>query len=247
MDAQKKQPPEGSLPARAPLDPQPSPASQILDCIGHAVTVVDLDGRIIFWNKFSGSLYGWSAEEALGWPLLPLLVPDESQQAQLRAAMGLREEGKAWLGEVVLCRRDGTTFCALIANTPLFATGGEVIGRIMTAKDISERKAAEESMRESQAELRALANRLVTVREAEATRIARELHDQMGQALTAVQVDLAALLLDVEVPGNAAQKLQARIASISEVVHSALETATKICRELRPPVLDSLGLVPALE
>jgi two-component system sensor kinase len=69
----------------------------------------------------------------------------------------------------------------------------------------------------------------------------------MGQALTAVKMDVAALLHDVDAPGGAAEKLEARVDAISGVVQSALETASKLCQELRPPVLDSLGLVPALE
>jgi len=227
---------------------QKSLRSQILDCIGQAVAVVDLKDRIIFWSRFSEVLFGWQEEEVLGRNLLELVVPDVARR-QVREVMAQLREGKAWVGEMVVLKRDGAEFCSLMANTPLHDSDGRVIGRIAAITDISDRKDAEEKLRDNQTQLRALTDRLVTVREAEATRIAREIHDQMGQALTALKMDVAALDLDLRGRGACDEdgKLRARIKSMSAAIESTLETALKLCTELRPAVLDKLGLVAAIE
>ncbi len=102
---------------------------------------------------------------------------------------------------------------------------------------------------EIQMQLRAHAARLIEVREEEATRIAREIHDQMGQALTALKMDVAALSFDLKSREDCAADgtLEARIATMSEAIETTLETAVKLCTELRPAVLDKLGLVDTIE
>lgn len=112
-----------------------------------------------------------------------------------------------------------------------------------------ERRRTESVLRRRTEELRAHAARITTVREEEATRISREIHDQMGQALTALKMNIAALEFEVasRQGGKTDREIAERIGAMSAAVESALETATKLCTELRPPVLDKLGLVAAIE
>lgn len=98
--------------------------------------------------------------------------------------------------------------------------------------------------------LRALAARLETVREEERTRISRELHDDMGQALTGVRMDLDRLKERVDradLPQDQRSPIDAKLAAARKLVDSALDTARRVSRQLRPSVLDVLGLRAAIE
>lgn len=102
---------------------------------------------------------------------------------------------------------------------------------------------------ESQARLRALSHRLVVAREAEAAAIARELHDELGQVLTSVKVDLAALQR-AHFPGGegpGAEALRGSVAELNQRLDDAVAFVRRISSELRPPALDRLGLAAALE
>jgi signal transduction histidine kinase len=92
-------------------------------------------------------------------------------------------------------------------------------------------------------QLRALAGRLQTVREEERKRIAREIHDELGQALTAIKIELSALLWE----WPAEQKPSKRAESITRLVDQTIESVRRISTELRPGILDALGLVAAVQ
>jgi len=106
-----------------------------------------------------------------------------------------------------------------------------------------EREQAEERLRRSHDQLRALTGHLQFVREEERTRIAREVHDELGQALTGLKLDLAWLDGKFHGPREIHAKIKAMSSHIDETIHAIRRIAT----ELRPGVLDSLGLAAAIE
>lgn len=111
-------------------------------------------------------------------------------------------------------------------------------------KEARRRERAEEEQRRSFEQLRVLAARIQTTREEERARVAREIHDELGQALTAIKIDLTALLpTAVAGPGPGWQRGQAIFRLLDEAIHSVQRIAT----DLRPGVLDDLGLVAAVE
>jgi PAS domain S-box-containing protein len=110
--------------------------------------------------------------------------------------------------------------------------------------EIAERERAEEQLRTSLDQLRALAARLQSVREEERTSIAREIHDELGQACTAIKMDLA--LIGRRLTKNQT-RLHAKVDSAVELVNSMIVTLRRISSELRPRTLDDLGLPAALE
>jgi PAS domain S-box-containing protein len=110
--------------------------------------------------------------------------------------------------------------------------------------DVTEQQRAQDERRASAAELRALAARLADIREEERRDIARELHDQVGQALTALTFDVAWLRGHL---GAAKPEALARLAGMHEALHATLETTRRISASLRPPLLDELGLPAAVE
>src|SRR5271169_3047379 len=114
------------------------------------------------------------------------------------------------------------------------------------ATERSERRKAVEDLRNSHEQLRYLAAHLQSAREEERTNIAREIHDELGQALTALKIDLS--LIAQKLQNNVcnptlAEKMKAGV----DVVNSTILTVKKICTELRPAILDHLGLGAAIE
>lgn len=125
---------------------------------------------------------------------------------------------------------------------------GQVISLIGTAQDITEQRLAEEQLRRSHEQFRLLSGHLLTVREEERTKIAREIHDELGQSLTAIKFETSMIERDVAKMRNKtlAKTLQEKLDQVHKLINSTIQTVKNISSELRPIYLD-LGVVPAIE
>ncbi len=115
---------------------------------------------------------------------------------------------------------------------------------LSVARDISERKKAEEKLTHTGKQLRELATHLQSVREDERTMIAREIHDELGQVLTTLKIQIALLSNKLNVNQS---DLKDKINSLLKMIDDSVESVQKISGKLRPGILDELGLVPAIE
>jgi len=111
------------------------------------------------------------------------------------------------------------------------------------ASEIAERKIAEERLRESEVQLRALAARLFSIREDERARIAREIHDELGQVLTGLKMDVMWLSKQLD---NEHKPLLARIETMRQLIDSTVQVVRRISTGMRPEILDDMGLVAAI-
>ena len=129
--------------------------ARLLDVVGQAVIATNLEGKVVYWNRAAEEIYGWSKEEVMDQTLSEFVIFEDLIEwaAEIRTALG---EGDAWSGEVKVQRKDGTTFLAMVTSTPVHDERGILVGMIGVSTDITERKEAEEQLRTSEAELRAL-------------------------------------------------------------------------------------------
>ena len=88
--------------------------AQLLNAVEQAILAVDLTGRIIFWNRFAETLYGWTEDEAQGRNIVEVLAAPLLMESA-RANMGQLRRGEGWSGEFLVQRRDGTTFMAHVS------------------------------------------------------------------------------------------------------------------------------------
>ena len=116
--------------------------ARLLDAVGQSVIATDLEGKVLYWNRAAEELYGWSSEEALGRRLRDLTLSEELLDQAEGVASELRA-GRAWSGETLLRRKDGSYVPVLGTATPLFDERGNLTGMIGVSTDISERKAME--------------------------------------------------------------------------------------------------------
>jgi PAS domain S-box-containing protein len=196
------------------------------------------DNPIIFVNPSFTTITGYSAEEVChrNCRFLQGHDTDPAMVAEMRESIAAQ---KSFRGLLQNHRKDGTSFCNGLVITPVFADDGELLNFVGLINDVS-------APRE---QLRALAARLTQVREEERTQIAREIHDVLGQALTGLKMDLSwmskrtAAVSDRDLAGV----LEDKIRAMSQVVDSTIGTVRKIATELRPSLLDDLGLEAAAE
>lgn len=119
--------------------------AHMLQLIGEAVIAADLNGRVLYWNRFAEKLYGWTAEEARGRNLTDFIARDGDKHRTLRFIEDVKQ-GHNWVAEEMLVRRDGSGFLASLNVTPLYDRSGVVTGTISVINDITERKRLEEDL-----------------------------------------------------------------------------------------------------
>lgn len=131
------------------------------------------------------------------------------------------------------------------SEIPGLLLGGVTLAAIVALDNaLTERKRTEEQLRLSHQRLRDLAARLLTVREEERATISRELHDELGQVLTGLKIEISLFSRQIQ---HTQPQLLPRTADMLELVDSSMRTIRDIATELRPSLLDTLGLVAAIE
>src|SRR5438477_3679304 len=139
-------------------------------------------------------------------------------------------------------RLDGTPMRIEGDYMVIYDEDGHIAGHFGIQRDVTDKHLASEQVRISREQLRALASRLQKVREEERTEVAREIHDELGQALTGLKLDIA--WMKNRLPRNHAMMEQC--ASVIERIDQTLTAVRRIATELRPSILDQLGLAAAL-
>jgi PAS domain S-box-containing protein len=184
--------------------------------------------------------YGYSREEFLAMSILDILPQEEVQAAIARFQK--TENGQTFVAGVSMhYRKDGSLIEVELANHKMQFGGRQAYS--VLARDVTERNRNERSLRESEERLRLLAGRLQQVREEERARLARELHDDLGQSLTAIKMNLSWLASH---SGATPDAISARIVSAMDLVDRTMDGARRLASDLRPGILD-LGLQAAIE
>lgn len=239
--------------------------SLLLESTGEGIFGVDMDGLCTFMNRAGAQMLGHEPEAVLGLNMHELMhhshpdgrhypVDDCPIFNAFRAGVPCRIDSE------VLWRRDGSSFAAEYSSYPIL-DGGLVHGAVVTFVDITERKRHEEHLRAAQeqlerrvdertqalsqalAKLRELQAHIDGVREQERTRIAREIHDELGSLLVGLKMDVSWMekRLDDRPP------LRAKCQDMRRLIDTAVDNVGRIITDLRPSILDHQGLWAALE
>ena len=220
----------------------------ILDSAMDAIIPADEAQRIVLFNRAAESMFGYTCDEAIGAPLT-MIIPERFHQAHERHVQGFGETGTTSrrmgggaLRIVTGRRRSGEEFPIDASISQLVEEGKRLYTVIL--RDITSRVEAEEALRRSKDELQELGAAAHLTREQEKSRIARELHDELGQLLTMLQMDVA-WCKEKKPADNAA--FAAKLDRMESLLKSTIAATRRIASDLRPLMLDDLGLVPSLE
>jgi PAS domain S-box-containing protein len=203
-----------------------------------AIVALDCADRVTMWNPAAEHIFGWQADEVLGRPL-PFVPPD--RELEYRAFREEELNGQSRIGsEVRRLRKDGQAVDISIWTAPVRDRDGAIRSTIGILADISESKRAKEQSQEQAERLRVLSRRLLEVQELERRHLARELHDEIGQILTGLQLSLETSLR------REGEELRANLAEGQRLVKDLTARVRDLSLRLRPTMLDDLGLLPAL-
>jgi PAS domain S-box-containing protein len=209
-----------------------------------------LDGRYVAVNPALARMYGYDSPEDMIASITNIasqLYVDPRRRDEFIRLM--QEQEKLTGFEALVYRKDGS-FIWISENVRTRRDqAGVLIGYEGTVEHITERKLAEERLRATLEEVRTLSGKLATVEEEERTRIARELHDELGVGLTCLKIDLSRLATIVGdgVTAAARAALDDKVRSMVEQVDSTIAAVQRLVTQLRPALLDNLGLVAAIE
>ena len=277
-------PPHSALPAHSPNPAQVvwrDRLSQLLESTGEGIFGIDMDGCCTFINRAGAQQLGWGPEELLGQNMHELAHHTHADGAQCGQHYpeplcpifnAFRRGLPCRIDTEHFWRQDGTAFAVEYSSYPIIE-GGVVQGAVVTFVDISARRQAEDALRQAHAvleqrvsertqelsaalqQLRELTAYANTVREDERTRIAREVHDELGSLLVALKMDVGWLdkrlgeqqQRDPDAAQAMRDTLRGKCQNMGRQIETAVDNVGRIITDLRPSILDHQGLWAALE
>lgn len=207
----------------------------LLENTEDAVLASDEHAVLTVWNKGAEQMFGWTAEEVLGRKVYDVLPYGEYSDEQLAEALRRLAEMGRRRTEATWYRKDGAPVYAEALTIALRGKQGPITGYLSIIRDLSERKRAEQVRQR-------LLEQLITAQEDERGRLARELHDSLGQSLTALHFGLKMVQGRANCPPDVAEAIE----KLRELALRIDDDLDRLTFDLRPPALDDLGLAEAL-
>jgi PAS domain S-box-containing protein len=201
----------------------------------------EIDGDRVTWSDELFRIVGRSpGDGAPGYAQQHSMYTDGGDRL-MAAVQGTLETGEPYEEVVELLRADGERRWITTRGSAVRDGAGRIMRLTGTAQDVTERKRVDDELKDAQGRLRALSRRLLEIQETERRQLARELHDELGQSLTAAKIAVETLERFPD-PGSILERLR----EVRRIVDQALERVRTLSLKLRPPLLDDLGLSAAL-
>jgi len=214
----------------------------LLELTQDAVFVIDMEGAVLFWSRGAEAMLGYTKAQAAGKIAHELLLTEFPQPfAEIRAQL---ERVGHWEGDLIKTTQNGRRVVVSGRWALQWGKRDQAPRVLVINSDITQRKQGEESLVLQREQLRALAERLQCVREEDRKKVARDLHDQIGQILTAIKMDMT--WMSRHLPESEGGVL-ARLTESIQLINDGVKAVRTICSGLRPGVLDDLGLAAAIE
>ena len=204
------------------------------------ILLLDAAGNIVDANDAFARMHGYAVAEVLRMNLRDLDTPESLTLAPERIGRVLQGESIGF--EVEHFHKDGHSLALDVASTAIDVDGKRYV--LAFHRDITERKRAEQEIKRSRQALRELSKAANDALEAERRRTARELHDELGQSLTALKMDLESLRSSLP-PGL--PQIEERTQAMHALLDGTIAATRRIAADLRPLMLDDLGLAAALD
>jgi PAS domain S-box-containing protein len=209
----------------------------------NAVVISNARQRIEWVNEAFTHITGFESEEALGRKIFELLTGPDTDPATVQYITNQFREQQPFECEIMSYSKSGRPFCVELKGNPLFNTSGQLTHYFNIGTDITERKNIFQKLVKSENQVRSFAKQQNTVLEDERARLAREIHDEFGQQLAGIKMSLSSLLYTDNTDNKSAEMVK----TIMEKIDESMQSLRKFATELRPGILDTLGLIPSVE
>ncbi len=218
---------------------------QLIETMNEGVVVLDENGIISYVNDKFLEMNGYTQDEVIGHSQVEFLEKESFEKYKKQVSGKKKRDHHTF--ELVWKGKDGQKVSTIVSQELIYGDKGDLKGGLYVLTDVTERHQVEKELIRSQWELRRLSQHLQDVREREGKRIALEIHDELGQVLTALKIDIS--YLSKKFLKNSKDKRQfiEKTRSMSELIDKTIKKVQKISAELRPGLLDDLGLIPAIE
>ena len=214
----------------------------ILGSMNDTLIVVDPDERIKSVNRATCELLGYTEDELLG-KEIHLVVDGKDGIFNAETTASLKGRKALLNQEVDYVTKLGKQIPMLFSAAVLRDKVGEVLGIVMLARDIEERKRAEEALRKSERQLRFLSTQLLTIQEEERRRLSAELHDELGQALILIKIQLRSIQGALRTDQA---ELKGECDELISYTNEISENVRRLSRDLSPAILEDLGFLAAI-
>ena len=236
-------------PASHPREPIDHCYRVLLETSSSVILLLSPESIILGWNRAAETVSGWIAEEALGHSYIELCLPTEARESFLTELARVTEGSELRGLEIPLLACTGSQTMLSWNISRVLGMRGHMIGLMAIGTAVAPHTQVEQELQLAHARLHGEARRAQIAAEEERRRIARELHDEFGQALTGLKFDLAwfGTKLTQSPAPPAITDLLNKVQTMSGSIDTLLESVRATAASLRPAMLDDLGLVPALE
>ena len=207
--------------------------ASIVETSHDSIITIDLDMEITSWNKAAERLYGYPAEEAIGSKLTTLTLPKDFQKL-LEKIEKIKESKTVEMFESERVGKDKAHMILEVVVSPVNDESGKLVGISTIARDLTARRVAEKAMREKDN-----LQRLIIAQEDERSRISRDLHDELGQQLTALR-------FAIQRAKSACEDGESNLEAVSDIAESIDKSLDFLAWELRPALLANAGLASAV-
>ncbi len=208
-----------------------------------AISVADTEGHLVQINQAYAQMFGYQNTEEMLHEITNARMLYANKVERQKIAQILHKKGFFRAREVEMVRRDGSLFFVMVSASEIRDSKGQVLYNVTSYVDLTERRKMEDELRNSKELLEKLNQHLTEIRENERLIISREIHDELGQSMTALKLDLNQMHKYVENNPEAVIKLKSMIELVSETI----KDVQRISSDLRPGILDDLGLAAAIE
>lgn len=209
-------------------------------------TWMNPQGAFIYVSPSCERISGYRVEEFMDDPglIIQIAHPDDFNMVRDHFAVDQKDDAGFRSFDFRITTKNGEERWIGHHCQPVFDANGIFIGRRGSNQDITQRKKSESILLDSQKLLRQLTQRMDAMMEEERTRIAREIHDELGHLLTALKYDIELLINE---PDISIEVVKSELGIMMSMIDSLIDSVRKIATELRPGILDHLGLFPAIE
>ena len=213
----------------------------LVETMNDGLAVRDEIGVLTYVNDKLCDMLGYVRDEVVGHPVADFL--DEANELIYREQVAKRERGEHAQYDLTWTGKNGRKVCTIMSAKPVFDADGHARGSFAVVTDITARKATEAALRESEGKLRSVSSHLLRTREEERERIARELHDELGQDLAVLKHQTRFIQSRMKADRK---ELEQACADAMQQLETIIDNVRRIARDLGPPIVKDLGLTASL-